>query len=408
MRKIYVLILLLSSLSLAAQTNSVKRLEQQKKQVESDIAYTNSLIDRTKSEQKASLDNLNLIQSNIVSRKELILSIDGQLAILSLEIADKQKRVAMLYDDLAKLKENYAKMVNFAYRNRNTYTQLMYILAADDLNQAYRRMSYLKTYSDHRIKQARNITLQSEAINRELSTLKVKKAEQEYLLSQKTVELVALDVEERLYQATLVDLQAKESELRRDLEAKRRQAAKLNSQIEDAIAEEVRREEARRREVERKNKAAAVKMVEAEVADNIKFEKQRGRLPMPVAQGVIVTRFGVNDHPVLKGIKVASNGIDISTSSGAVATAVADGVVSKIFTIGAETSIMVRHGAYYTVYTHLKAITVRVGDEVRARQPIGLVMPPPDSDHAILHFEVWRQTVKQKPESQNPELWLAR
>ncbi len=402
LRNTLILTLLLWSFSLAAQ-NSVKKLEQQKKQVESDIAYTNSLIDKTKSEQQAGLDNLNLIQSNITSRKDLISSIDNQLIVLSLEIADKQKRIAVLYDNLAKLKENYAKMIAFAYRNRNTYTQLMYILAADDLNQAYRRMSYLKTYSDHRVKQARNITQQSEAISQELSALKMKKAEQEYLLSQKTVELVALDVEEKQYQATLVDLQAREKELRKDLEAKKKQAARLNRQIEDAIAEEARREEARRREVERKNKAAAVKMAEDELADNVKFEKLRGHLPMPVAKGVVVTRFGVYDHPVLKGIKVTSNGIDISTSTGAVAMVVAEGVVRRIFTTGAVTSIMVQHGFYYTVYTHLTAVTVQVGDRLRARQAIGMVTPAPDSDRAILHFELWRQTVKQ-----DPERWLAK
>ncbi len=401
---IFILILLLSGISLSAQTNStVKKLEQQKKQVESDIAYTNSLINKTKTEQKASLDNLNLIQVNIVSRKTLISSIDKQLAILSVEIADKQKRVAVLYDDLAKLKENYAKMVNFAYRNRDTYTQLMYILAADDLGQAYRRMSYLKTYSEHRIKQAKNITQQSESIKHELDALKVKKAEQEYLLGKKTVELVGLGAEEKQYQNTLVKLTAREKDLRKDLEAKKKQAAKLDKNIEDAIAEEARREEARRREMEKKNKTAAAKMAEAEVVGNTKFEKMRGSLPMPVAKGVVVTRFGVYDHPVLKGIKVTSNGIDISTSEDAVVKVVADGVVRKVFTTGAVTSVLVQHGLYYTVYTHLKAVKVQAGDEIRAAQPIGLVTPAPDSDRAILHFELWKQTVKQ-----NPEIWLAR
>ena len=402
-RHIFTLVLLLQGHLLAAQTNSLSKLEQQKKQVESDIAYTNSLIDRTRSEQRANLNNLNLLQTNIVSRRELVASIDKQLIILSIEIAEKQKKVTLLYDDLAKLKENYAKMVAFAFRNRDTYTQLMYILASEDMNQAYRRLSYLKTYSDHRVKQARNITAQSEAITRELATLKVKKAEQEYLLGQKSMELIALDAEERQYQATLQALQMKEKDLRNDLEEKKRLAARLNKQIEDAIAEESRREEVRRRDVERRDKAEIVKMNEAEMLATSKIEKMRGRLPMPVAKGVVVTRFGIYDHPVLKGIKVISNGIDIFTNDGAVVTVVADGTVRKIFTTGAVTSILVQHGLYYTVYTHLKAVTVQPGDIIRARQPLGMVTPAPDSDRAILHFELWRQSVKQ-----DPELWLAK
>ncbi len=82
---------------------------------------------------------------------------------------------------------------------------------------------------------------------------------------------------------------------------------------------------------------------------------------------------------------------------------VAEGVVRRIFTTGAVTSIMVQHGFYYTVYTHLTSVTVQVGDRLRARQAIGMVTPAPDSDRAILHFELWRQTVKQ-----DPERWLAK
>ncbi len=402
MRNIFILILLLSSLGLAAQSSSVKKLEQQKKQVEKDIAYTNTLINKTLSAQKVNLDNLNLIHTNIVSRKRLINSIDNQLTLLAAEIAEKQKQVARLYDDLGELKENYAKMVNFAYRNRNAYTQLMYVLAAEDLNQAYRRLSYLRAYSEHRINQANQITRQSDTINHKLLDLREKKAEQEYLFKQKTKELLALNAEEKQYQLTLSRLKTKEKELKKDLDKKRAQATKLNKQIEDAIAEEARREEARRREAAKKSKAAAAKMAEAEVVGNTKFEKMRGRLPMPVSKGVIVTRFGVYDHPVLKGIKVNSNGIDISTTDGAPVMVVADGTVRRVFSTGEVTNVLVQHGLYYTIYTHLKSITVKAGDEIRAQQVLGLVAVASDSDRAILHFELWRQMTKL-----DPELWLA-
>jgi len=327
--------------------------------------------------------------------------IDKQLAILSQEIVDKQKTIAILYDNLAQLKENYAKMINFAYRNRNSYSLLMYVLAADNLNQAYRRMSYLKTYSDHRIKQAKDITLRGEEISRELAALRVKKAEQEYFLSQKTVELIALDVEEKQYQSALTNLHTREQELKRNLEAKKVQAAKLNKQIEDAIAEEARQEEVRRREAEKRDKAEAVKMAETEIANSIGFERLRGRLPMPV-KGVIVTRFGIHDHLEYKGIKDICNGIEIATTDGMVAKVVADGVVRKIFISGGVTCVMVQHGIYYTLYIHLKMVIVQMGDKVRAGQPLGMVTPAPNG-RVVLEFQLWRQTV-----AQNPEPWLAR
>ncbi|MDR3328873.1 MAG: peptidoglycan DD-metalloendopeptidase family protein [Prevotellaceae bacterium] len=391
---------LLCAAPLAVGQDVVKDLEQQKKQLESDIAYTKTLIDKTKQAQKTNLDNLNLIQVNITSRRSFINHIDKQLVILSTEIAEKQKKVANLYSDLAQLKENYARMLNFAYRNQAVHHQLMYVFASDDLNQAYRRMTYLKAYSEHRVRQAKNIVLQSENLNKELEALRQKKQEQEYLLNQKTVELVALDVEEKQYQAVVQSLRRRESELMRDLEAKKKQAVMLNKQIESAIAEETRREEQRRREAEKKGKETAQKKATTDQATTDKFEKLYGKLPMPVAKGVLVTRFGIYEHPVLKGIKVTSNGIDISTNEGAAVSVVADGVVRKIFITGSVTSVLVQHGLYYTVYTHLKAVSARSGDAVKARQRIGLVAAS-DDDRAILHFELWKQTVKQ-----DPERWL--
>lgn len=397
-----ILLLILWATSAPAQ-NAVRNLERQKTQLEKDIEYTNSLINKTQSEQQASLDNLNLIQANLATRRKYIGEIDKQLAAISAEIVVKQQKIAVLYDELAELKKNYARMLNFAYRNRTPYTQLMFILSSEDFDQAYWRLTYLKAYSKHRISQANSISRQSGELKSELSALMIKKSEHQYLLSQKTVEMFALDAEEKAYQSTLYALQDREKELRRDLEAKKKQAAQLNEQIQAAIAEEAHREAERRRKMEQKNKEMAAKVVADEHTLTLKFEKQHGKLPSPVAQSIVVTRFGVYEHPILKGIKVLSNGVDLSTTDGAVVSVVADGVVRSIFPTGSVMSVLVQHGLYYTVYTHLKGITVRVGDAVRAKQPIGLVAPAPNSPRAILHFEIWKQTAKQ-----NPEDWLSR
>jgi septal ring factor EnvC (AmiA/AmiB activator) len=387
---------------ISAYAQGIKDMERQKKQLEQDISYTNSLIDRTKAEQKTSLDNLSLVKTNIDSRKTLVSNIDKQLILIGFEIAERQKRIATLYEDLARLKEDYAKMINFAYRNRNAYTQVMYILASEDINQAYRRISYLKSYSDYRIDQAKTISQQSEKLNVEINALKISKIEQELLLGQKNLEIVSLDVEEKSYQNILAGLENRERELLRDLDSKKRQAAQLDKQIENAIAEEARKEAERRREAERRSKESATRMAANEQVLNAVFEKNKGKLPMPVFKGVVVTHFGVYDHPVLKGIRVTSNGIDISTDPRAVVAVVADGVVRKVFSTGSVTSVLIQHGQYYSVYTHLSSVSVQSGDNVRVRQPIGLVDASSSGDRSILHFELWKQTVKL-----DPEQWLS-
>jgi septal ring factor EnvC (AmiA/AmiB activator) len=403
MKYLAVIFMLILWASSTPAQKAVQNLEKQKKQIEKDIAYTSSLINQTQSEQKANLDNLNLIQVNLASRRKYIEEIDKQLTILAVEIVAKQKTIADLYDELSHLKKNYAKMVQFAYRNRLPHMQLMFILSSDDFNQAYRRITYLKTYSEHRISQAQSISRQSEELKSELSALIAKKTEHQHLLSQKTVEMLALDVEEQKYQATITILQTKGKELRKNLEAKRRQADQLNAQIQAAIAEETRREAERRQDMEKKSKEMAAKFVANKRLLTLKFEQQQGSLPSPVAQSVVVTHFGVRYHPVFKEVKLVNNGIDFSTTDGAVVSVVADGVVCKIFNFGSGANVIVQHGMYYTFYSNLKGITVRVGDAVRAKQPIGLVAPAPDSPHAILHFELWKQDAKQDPEE-----WLAR
>ncbi|MGL4908942.1 MAG: murein hydrolase activator EnvC family protein [Bacteroidales bacterium] len=394
---LFCFILMIIAVSSFAQ-KKVNSLQQQKKKIESDISKTNLLINKTKSEQKLNIESLSLVQNNISSRKTLISTIDKYLAILSNEIEKKTKRITELQENLVVLKDNYANMVVFAYRSRNTYQQLMYVFASENISQVYRRMSYLKIYSDHRIAQAKEIKKQSESIVSELELLNLKRIEQENLLGQKTKELKSLDSEQAKYQQILTKLQSRQQELTKDLNAKKKQAAQLDRQIENAIAAEARAERERRRVLERKNKKEADKVAKFEKTVSDKFARLKGLLKLPVVNGVIITGFGIHNHPVLKGIKVTSNGIDILSVEGAVVSVVAEGVVRKVFNTGLVTSVLIQHGEYYTVYTYLKSVTVKAGEKLKARQPIGLIQKPSDSDKAILHFELWEQSVKQDPQ----------
>jgi len=225
-------------------------------------------------------------------------------------------------------------------------------------------------------------------------------------------------VEGQNYENTLSTLLGQEAAWVQYLEKKKQEAAQLNRQIEQAIAEETQREFERQRaereyqeRLERERLAAELKKNKGKaVAPHIKpptvsvesrFEKLRGTLNMPVSKGVVVTQFGVHPHPVFPHIRVTSNGIDISTNDGATVKVVADGVVRKVFTTNGVTSILVQHDVYYTVYTHINNVMVTAGDMVRMGQALGTVEP--SNDRTILHFEVWKQMVKQDPEE-----WLSK
>ena len=135
----------------------------------------------------------------------------------------------------------------------------------------------------------------------------------------------------------------------------------------------------------------------------VSFAALRGRMPFPVPSGFISDHFGVHKHPILKGVMINNNGIDIQTSAGAAVHTVYDGIVQSVVNIpGINTVVAIQHGDYFTVYSKLDNVSVSMGQRVRTGQRIGTVASDEDGT-AEINFQVWKNTVRQ-----NPESWLKR
>ena len=129
------------------------------------------------------------------------------------------------------------------------------------------------------------------------------------------------------------------------------------------------------------------------------FEANRGRLPMPITGSYrIVSHFGQYDVEGLKGVKLDNKGINILGKSGCMARSIYDGEVSAVFGFGGTMVVMVRHGAYISVYCNLKSVSVQKGQKVSTRQALGAI-----GANNILQFQLRRERAKL-----NPEVWLAR
>ena len=129
------------------------------------------------------------------------------------------------------------------------------------------------------------------------------------------------------------------------------------------------------------------------------FEANRGRLPMPISGGYrIVSHFGQYNVQGLKGVTLDNKGISIQGRPGCVARSIYDGEVSAVFGYGGMWNVLVRHGAYISVYCNLKSVSVHKGQKVSTRQALGAV----GSDN-ILQFQLRKETAKL-----NPEAWLGR
>lgn len=128
------------------------------------------------------------------------------------------------------------------------------------------------------------------------------------------------------------------------------------------------------------------------------FEANKGRLPSPLAGGRIVSHFGTHTVEGLSGVQLDNKGINILGQAGSTVRSIYDGVVSAVFNAGGTIGVLVRHGAYISVYCNLRSVSVSRGQKVSARQSLGVV-----GRDNILQFQLRKERDKL-----NPERWIAR
>lgn len=184
-----------------------------------------------------------------------------------------------------------------------------------------------------------------------------------------------------------------------------------------AAAEQAAREAEAAREAAERKQAADAERAKKDIAEakqdqeeelrfssmdrmmNNGFEANKGRLPMPITGGYrVVSHFGQYHVAGLKGVTLDNKGINIMGGSGCKARAIYDGEVSAVLSYAGTVVVMLRHGAYISVYSNLSSASVSRGQKVSTRQVIGTVGP----DH-ILQFQLRKERAKL-----NPEAWLGR
>ena len=234
-------------------------------------------------------------------------------------------------------------------------------------------------------------------IEKQLSELKTLHSDKENLLSEHRTETDELKREKSDQNVMIQQLDKQKSELKKKLDEQVQLANKLQKEIEKVIAEEL-----------KKSKKADMKVFqltpeEKKLADN--FISNKSKLPWPTERGVITGFFGENPHPVLKGVFIRNDGIDISTTEDSYIRSVFDGDVTRVFVIpGAHKTVIIRHGNYLSVYSNLSEVFVKQGDKVKTKQTIGKIFTDrEDGNKSVLQFQIWKENQKL-----NPQDWLAR
>ena len=413
--------LMTASQSIAQSTSEKLKREQQ--QLENNIANTKQLLEKAKSNTESSFNELKLLNNQIAYREQLVRNFDNQIRGAELKIKEKQNQIEQLSEEMKTLREQYKKLLIYAYKHRNKYGKMMYIFSSDSYYEAIKRAKYLEKIQEMIKKQFLVIEQHQRLIATEMKNIEKEKEYKSKMLDEKKTEREQIVSDQQKQQVVYQELKAQEGQIVAKLKEDERKRANLKIQIDAAIKKEIAEAEARRKKAE----AEAIKKAEGtgtpvaetkakidleetkEVALMSKsFEGNRGKLPWPVEKGNITEGYGKNSHPTIPGVFTNNNGVDISAPKNAQVRAVFDGEVTSVMNIpGAGKVVIVKHGNYRTVYSNLQSTFVNVGSKVSTKQVIGSLVTSDGQSLSTSHFEI-HQVVGTTVTSLNPSLWLAK
>ena len=375
------------------QAQDIKSHEQRKAALEKDIELIDKQLDENRFRSQSMLSRLTLIRAQISNRKALVSESNRMIRKYSDEIYLSQLQINRLDERIDTLTVHYGKLVRSAYRNRDAKVWYMYILASENLGQAFRRYSYFRNLSGEMRRQADEIRDAKEELEKKKASLQVMKEDAEKVKASREKELEALQKEEKQSEDIVAQLKRSRNRYEKELASKRKEINALNREIERLIAEAMKASSG-------KGGKDAGKAAEIDYALDVEFSRNKGKLPWP-ADGVVVDRFGQHYHPVFTRVKLPfNNGISIAVDKGTKIRAVFDGVVKQIVVMpGYNQCVLIQHGNWFSFYCKLQSTSVKAGDKVRTGDVIGVV--DTINGDTQLHFQIWQ---KQTP--QNPELWL--
>ena len=382
------------SLALAApysgKAQSTRAQEEKKARLEQEIALIDKQLKENATKSSNAMGTLTLLRSKIAGRKELVAESDRELSAISREINTRQKEINRIQNRLDTLSAYYSRLITNAYKNRDSKIWYMYILASENIGQAFRRMAYIRNLSSNLNAQGEKIKETREELQKEADSLAVIRSKAQALRNRRAAEVSALQSEEAECAKLVGQLQRNRTRYQKELAYKKRQVDALNREIERIISAAI----GGKSGGTGKDKTVVDTKLDAE------FARNKGKLPWP-ASGPVVDHFGQHYHPVFKSVKLPfNNGVNIALEKGSAIKAIFNGTVKQIVVIpGYNKCVLVQHGNYFSFYCKLGSVSVKSGDKIKTGDIIGTV--DTIDNMTQLHFQIWQGT---KP--QNPELWL--
>jgi murein hydrolase activator len=439
LKKNILLLLFVFTGLLASAQPSKDELQKQQQQLQREIAELNKTLSNIQSNKKRSLSELTAVRRKIAAREAMVNNISKDLRRLDDNIYAINLDIFRYSKELDTLKRQYAQSLVFAYKNRSNYDYLNFIFSASSFNDAIKRIEYLKSYRKQRETQLNTILKTQQVLSQKRTSFQSSIQEKNMALKEQSKTLQDLESDRKEKDKVVAGLKTQEKDLASQIKKKDKERRDLANAISAIIKREM--AAARKREEEERKRIAAAnakpvtkpattggttttgtsssapattgvttgtragtvgKFDSPTEIQSLEFEKNRGRLPWPVDAGYVSLDFGTYEVPNSK-LKGVSDGIDISLAVGSTVKCVADGEVSSVFDLGGEQAVLVRHGKYFTTYSHLSSVNVSRGQKVYSGTVIGRAAAD-ESGNGLVTFMV----TNEKGSNLDPEKWLKR
>ena len=389
MRKVVLILMAMLLLPLHSFAQDTRVQESRKAALEREIALIDKQLKENSKKSYNALNSLTLVRKKVADRKELLAESDRELTRINAAVKSKKAEIDRIQNRLDTLSAYYSKLISSAYRNRDSRVWYMYILASDNVGQAFRRIGYMRNLSSNLNRQGDKIKAAREELQKETDSLMVMKSQAQSVRNRRAADLASLQSEEKEAAALVSNLQRNKTRYQQQLAAKKKQVDALNREIERIIASAV-----------NGGKSGSKTSKPVDLKLDAEFAKNMGKLPWP-ATGPVVDHFGQHYHPVFTKVKLPfNNGINIALAKDTEIKSVFNGIVKQIVVMpGYGKCVLVQHGNYFSFYCRLGNVSVKAGDKVSTGDVIGRI--DTIDDMTQLHFQIWQGT---KP--QNPESWL--
>ncbi|MDR0973861.1 MAG: peptidoglycan DD-metalloendopeptidase family protein [Prevotellaceae bacterium] len=412
LRTLLIACLWLCTTILTAQTLNV--LEGQRTALQKQIQASEKLLNSATKSYTSQLNSLTLINGQISERQKLITLMTREVQALARQITSLNRQIRELESSLKDRRNKYDASVQYLRKNRTVQDQLLFIFSAENLNQAYRRLRYVREYATFQRLQGEEIQEKQLSLTRKREELTATRQKREALLKEQQGEKNTLETQVKEQRRILTNLQRRQRGLQDELSKQRRQAQQLNARIDALINAEIEKVNNRAATAEGRAPTPSPKdatpmkgftMSKADRELSGSFVSNRGKLPVPVTGDFAITnRYGQYNVSGLRGVKLDNKGIDIQAQPGAQARAIFNGEVSAVFRFQGNGlyNVLVRHGNYISVYCNLSSTSVKQGDRVKTGQTLGRIFSDSrDGNRTVLHFQL-----RKERDQMNPEVWL--